>query len=344
MNELRACRTVTISAPFTYFGGKSLARQQVWAALGNPPNYVEPFAGSLAMLLGRQQPGKIETVNDNDAFITNFWRAISLDAAAVAEFVDWPVNETDLFARHSWLMRQSDTLKDRLHGDPDAYDAKIAGWWCWGACCWIGSGWCSGNGPWVWNGATLVDRRLHPDLNDAGQGVHRQLPRLSSAGQGVHRQPRGGRAARTAWLHGWFAALQDRLRCVRVCFGDWTRVLTPSVTTKNGVTGVFLDPPYTTANMDYSIGGVGGELAGAVRDWCLEHGADPLFRIVLCGHAGEHDALLDHGWSIMRWKPRPGYAIREAAKARSASETLWCSPHCLPDVTQQSGLFDSLVE
>ena len=43
----------TIAAPFPYFGGKSLACETVWAALGDPENYVEPFAGSAAMLLGR---------------------------------------------------------------------------------------------------------------------------------------------------------------------------------------------------------------------------------------------------------------------------------------------------
>ena len=36
----------------------------------------------------------------------------------------------------------------KLMGDPDYYDAKIAGWWLWGICQWIGSGWCSGQGPW----------------------------------------------------------------------------------------------------------------------------------------------------------------------------------------------------
>jgi site-specific DNA-adenine methylase len=35
-----------------------------------------------------------------------------------------------------------------------------------------------------------------------------------------------------------------RLRRVRVCCGDWTRVLGRSATECIGVTGVFLDPPY----------------------------------------------------------------------------------------------------
>jgi transcriptional antiterminator NusG len=51
--------------------------------LGDPENYVEPFAGSAAMLLGRPNVGKIETINDADGFVANFWRAVSLDAAEV---------------------------------------------------------------------------------------------------------------------------------------------------------------------------------------------------------------------------------------------------------------------
>jgi DNA adenine methylase len=42
----------TIAAPFPYFGGKSGACETVWKAFGTVDNYVEPFAGSAAMLLG----------------------------------------------------------------------------------------------------------------------------------------------------------------------------------------------------------------------------------------------------------------------------------------------------
>ena len=40
-------------APFVWFGGKRRVAPEVWAALGDVPNYIEPFAGSLAVLLGR---------------------------------------------------------------------------------------------------------------------------------------------------------------------------------------------------------------------------------------------------------------------------------------------------
>ncbi|HNK54539.1 MAG TPA: hypothetical protein PLB22_13430 [Ottowia sp.] len=318
----------TLAAPFPYFGGKSLACETVWDALGDPENYVEPFAGSAAMLLGRPNVGKVETINDADGFVANFWRAVSLDAAAVARHVDWPTNEADLFARHSWLVRHAAGLLERLHADPEYYDAKVAGWWCWGLCNWIGSGWCSGKGPWVHDGEKLVDGRQLPHLGDAGQGVNRKLPHLGDAGRG-----------RSAYIYEWFAALMDRTRGVRVAVGDWQRVLTDSVTVRHGLTGVFLDPPYTKGAMDYAAGGVGGKLADEVRAWCAKNGHDKRLRIVLCGHAGEHDGLLQAGWHTRAWTARKGYASTDEAVENSASETIWCSPHCVPERQKQEALF-----
>ena len=361
---------MSLAAPFPYFGGKSGAVAEVWAAFGEVQNYVEPFAGSAAMLLGAPAGKRIETINDADGFVANFWRAIAIDPDTVAHHADWPCNEADLFARHSWLMRQRDTLVERLYGDPEYHDAKIAGWWCWGSCNWIGSGWCSGTGPWIWHDGKIVDARKLPHLGDAGQGINRQLPHLGDAGKGINRQlPHLGNAGRginrqlphlgnagqginrklphlgnagkgrREFIFGWFADLHQRLRDVRVTCGDWSRVVRDSVTTRHGVTGLFLDPPYTKGAMDYAAGGVGGALADEVRAWCLANGADAQLRIVLCGHAGEHDALLAHGWSTRSWHARKGYALTEEAMGNTASETIWCSPHCVPEVLRQSDLF-----
>jgi site-specific DNA-adenine methylase len=355
----------TLAAPFPYFGGKALACESVWAAFGEVDNYVEPFAGSAAMLLGAPEGKRVETINDADGFVANFWRAVSHDAEAVAEYADWPCNEADLFARHSWLVRERQSLLDGLHSGPDWYDAKIAGWWCWGSCNWIGSGWCSGDGPWVHDGETLVDVRKLPHLGNAGQGVNRQLPHLGNAGQGVNRQlPHLGDAGqgvnrklphlsagrgvnrklhRGEYIREWFALLQARLRDVRVTCGDWQRVVKDSVTTRHGLTAVFLDPPYTKGEMDYAAGGVGGELADAVRSWCLHNGDIKALRIVLCGHAGEHDSLLNAGWRIQEWTARKGYAVTDEAVENSASETLWCSPHCVPHTPAIRDLFEEFA-
>lgn len=329
----------TLAAPFPYFGGKSLACSQVWQAFGDVRNYVEPFAGSAAMLLGAPEGMKfVATINDFDGFVANFWRAIAHAPDDVAHYADWPVNETDLFARHSWLVRQRETLNDRLHGDPEWFDAKIAGWWCWGACAWIGHGWCEGTGPWVRDGETIVDSRKLPHLGHAGKGINRGLPHLGDAGNGINRKlPHLGDAPddihpRTAFIKRWFRLLHDKLRDVRVASGDWSRVLGDSVTTKHGLTAVFLDPPYTKGDMDYGAGGMGQGIAYDVRAWCIANGSNDKLRIVLCGHAGEHDELLSHGWHIRTWTALSGFARTEEAVANRKSETLWCSPHCIPPI------------
>ena len=298
----------TLAAPFPYFGGKSGACEQVWQAFGAVDNYVEAFAGSAAMLLGAPDGKRIATINDADGFVANFWRAIAQDPEAVAHHADWPCNEVDLFSRHSWLVRQTGTLTERLHADPEWFDAKIAGWWCWGACNWIGSGWCSGTGPWIHDGEKIVDSRKLPHLGDAGKGHPRR-----------------------AYIMEWLGKLHDRLRDVRVTCGDWSRVVKDSVTTRHGLTGLFLDPPYTLGAMDYAVGGVGGDLATEVRAWCAANGQNQLLRIVLCGHAGEHDALIAQGWHTRKWTARKGYAITDEAVANSAGEMIWCSPHCMPE-------------
>ncbi|NBW12396.1 MAG: DNA adenine methylase [Caulobacteraceae bacterium] len=175
-------------SPYPYFGGKSRCAPQVWRALGNVTNYVEPFFGSGAVLLARpdahahnaQWPK--ETINDKDGMVSNFWRALQADPDAVAHHADWPVNENDLHARHWWLVNRLPHLTAQLEGDPDYFDAKAAGWWVWGMACWIGSGFCSGKGPWQ-----AVDGRL-VRLRNNGRGVNRQLPHLGNNGQGVNRQ------------------------------------------------------------------------------------------------------------------------------------------------------------
>jgi site-specific DNA-adenine methylase len=323
-----------MKAPFPWFGGKSRVSDIVWQRFGDVPNYVEPFAGSLAVLLGRPHDPKVETVNDLDCYLANFWRALSVDPHGVAEVADWPVNEADLSARHQWLVDQAE-FRERMKTDPEFYDAKIAGWWVWGICSWIGSGWCDakkyrGGDEWLGDAGQGVNRQL-PHLGSAGQGVNRQLPHLGDAGQGVNRQlPHLGDAGQGVNpLFDYFDQLAARLRRVRVCCGDWSRVLSPSVTEKHGVTGVFLDPPYTDGNMDYSVGGVGGDVSAAVREWAIANGDNPKLRIALCGYDGEH--AMPESWECVAWKANGGYGSRAAGQAleNSKRERIWFSPHCL---------------
>ena len=320
-------------APFPWFGGKRKVSSQVWAALGDVDNYVEPFGGSLAVLLERPHKGRrVETVNDADGYVANFWRALQADPEQVAHYADWPVNENDLFARHMWLVARKDTLLTDLHADPEFYDARVAGWWVWGICSWIGSGWCSGDGPW------LVDdgeARKLPHLGDAGRGVNRKLPHLGDAGRGVNRQlPHLGDAGRGVLAY--FLELATRLRYVRVCSGDWARTVTRGALAHGNQIGIFLDPPYLgDVRCNNLYGADDHYVANDVREWAIDHGDDPRFRIVLAGYTPEHDHLIPDAWRRVYWSSSSAYSTTAAAKRGDGNhvnrhkETLWLSPHCL---------------
>ncbi|MBP6733532.1 MAG: DNA adenine methylase [Chromatiaceae bacterium] len=335
-------------APFPYFGGKSKVADPVWRAFGTVSNYVEPFFGSGAVLLARPMPiNGPETINDFDGMVANFWRALQADPEAVADWADWPVNECDLHARHLWLVNRRPALTAALMADPAWYDAQTAGWWVWGLCSWIGSGWCSGQGPWQARDGKLVDTRQRPHLGNAGMGINRQLPHLGDAGMGINRKlPHLGDAGmginrKRQHLRATFSALADRLRAVRVCCGDWSRVTGDSVTVKHpGITGVFLDPPYAdTAGRDSDLYACDDEqVAHRVREWAIAHGDDPRLRIALCGYAGEH--VMPDTWTAHAWKTQGGYGAQGDGVGRinAAREVIWLSPHCLT-ARRQADLF-----
>lgn len=302
-----------LKAPFPYFGGKSLIAPRVWELFRDVCNYVEPFAGSLAVLLQRPTPFKgPETVNDYSCFVINAWRAIQADPKGLARLCARPVSEVNAEAEHFALVEGEDALRNLL-GSPEAYDLKRAAWWVRGCAEWIGSGYCGGHGPWKWS-------KKEGWVKHSGKGVNRQIS--STSGKGVHRQVPsisgvGEVELRVDWLLNWFSALSDRLVSVRIACGDWRRVLTRTPTVIQGKTGVFLDPPYEGTE---SVYGRKTEIAisAQVREWCAENGSNRLLSIVLCGRGTEHDDLLQCGYKRENWKTRGGYA-----KEGNGSEVIW---------------------
>ena len=329
--------------PYIWFGGKRAVAPIVWTALGDVGHYVEPFLGGAAVLLLRPHRPQLETVNDLDGFVPNFWRAVQAEPEALADAMDWPVTEIDLEARHRALCRQPDKAEflARVKHDPRYYDVQRAAWWCWGLCAWIGSGWCAGE-YFPEAQENSHGRGLGPNASKMpsvgrGEDVHRKQPHLGDTGRGVHRvgviEDATCAASREA-LRTWMQALADRLRRVRVCCGDWARICTDGATDHGREVGVFLDPPYA--------GDVGRDnniyreedltVSTRVRQWCLEHTDRPRYRIVLAGYEGEHDELEGHGWSVRAWKTRGGYANigrDQGGQANRARERLWLSPSCL---------------
>ena len=203
---------VVLKAPFPYPGGKSKIAPVVWQRFGDTPNYCEPFLGSAAVLLARPpfEGNRIETVNDADGHVANFFRALQADPDAVAYYADWPVSELDLHARGDWLYYRPSAREwvEQLRADPEFYDAKSAGWWAWFVSCWIGG---LPSIPEEANGATVYGQGGGPDgvyerlphLGDAGTGVARQVPHLGNAGKGVTRQrPHLGSGGQGNGVHG----------------------------------------------------------------------------------------------------------------------------------------------
>jgi DNA adenine methylase len=315
-----------LQAPFPWFGGKSRVADVVWRAFGDVKNYVEPFFGSGAVYLNAPEGKRVETVNDADGFVANFWRSVQHNPDAVAAWADWPVNETDLISRHSWLVTRKARLKYLLEGDPDFHDVKIAGWWLWGICNWIGSGWCAGEGPWINTGVDIVDARQLPHLS-AGQGVNRQLPHMDC--RGINHQV--GCGERTQFIWQWMNRLSARMRDTRVACGDWSRVVQSSCTFRHGLTGVFLDPPYGVEDACTTVYGEEMlDVAGKVRQWCIQNGGNPLLRIALCGYDTEHGELEQHGWSVHAWKTAGGYSSQNSkGNANCKRERIWFSPACV---------------
>lgn len=61
--------------PVPYFGGKLRLADQLVRLMPPHAHYVEPFCGSLAVLLAKP-PAAHETVNDLDGDLMNFWRVL----------------------------------------------------------------------------------------------------------------------------------------------------------------------------------------------------------------------------------------------------------------------------
>jgi len=338
-----------------WFGGKKHAAPAVWAALGDPSHYVEPFAGSLAVLL--QRPARAnrtyysETVSDVDGLLVNAWRGIQLHPDETAEAASWPVSEADLHARHLALLRwREEHQLEHLMGDPAWCDPVMAGWWLWGQSSWIGSGWCSGRGAWVLGEGGRIERgrggadRKRPHVGNNGRGVNHAGLREPGCGDEPEFHP-----MTMPELRAWMRYLSARLRHVRILNGDWTRACTNgvlrtlSVRRGEGIGGVFLDPPY--ADSAEREGNLythdSGTVAHDVREWAVEHGGDPALRIVLAGYEGEHEMPDD--WTAVEWfNPgflRGGMAQQGADGHQQKRERLWLSPHCLRSGARQQLLF-----
>ena len=347
-------------APFPYFGGKRNAAQIVWDAFGDVGHYVEPFCGSCAMLLSRPKmhTRRCETVNDADGMICNVWRALRDKPDETAAICADPVMEIELHARIAYVKeRMTRDFVAWLEGNPDHCDAKIAAYWIYATCASIGECWAD-DGPWRVVDGKLVNTRKLPHIGGMGRGINRELPHIGDMGHGINRKlphigdmGRGinrklphigdmghginrelphiggmGRGInRKERIRQYFRALAQRLESVRICCGDWRRIVNTPITifADQSTAGIFLDPPYTIGTELYAEA---QNVSGEVREWCKT--APKAARIALCGFDVDgHNELCSLGWTCVQGAAGgPGYNTDKTACKR---ERIWLSPSCI---------------
>lgn len=289
------------------FGGKSRVSKLVWSKFGKVDNYIEPFCGSMAILLGN--PNKsVETINDKDCMIVNFWKAVKANPEEVYNYANFPVSETELHARHLYLVNLITPEYIEKFLDSEFYDTKAAGYWVYGIAASIGNNWLKPKG-----------------LN--------ALPLLSTAGQSINRK--------NLDILKYFQELSNRVREVRMVCGDWKRILSPSVSfnncsiPKDGYCAVFLDPPYDQRGR-HKVYQYDENVFRDVEAWCLEHEDTPNLRIAICGYEGDYNLP---SWEKFHWKAQGGMSnISEnntQGKVNAKKETIWFNKQCLKGIENE---------
>ena len=349
-----------LKAPFPWYGGKGRWVNEILEMFGDIKVYSEPFAGSLAVLLGAP-PREREIICDTDGMVCNAWRAIRHDPEAVAFWADYPTIHQDLTARRYWLIDWRDANAERLSLEMEFYCPKAAGVWIWCLSNWIGA---SGDMlqahiakvPRVHDrgGApgTQVNRSeipfwdKRPKVYDSmgGTGVQVQVLNKNlrpytedSGGRGVQAQRvnLAGAIGDGSRLSGWMFALADRLSRVVVLNRDWTSAVTPIMlqqapTSPKPPVGIFLDPPYLLDNRRqsglYANDREENNPARAAYEWAIEHGE--AYRIAYA--CLEDDFPIPPGWTA-RYRTFGG--IRAEERRRNLDCVMF-SPAC--EAAQQS--------
>ena len=301
--------TQELYAPFSYFGSKRLWAPLIWKHLGNTDVYIEPFAGSLAVLLLRPWgPAQKEIACDTDGLVCNAWRAIQWNPEETAYWAEWPTIHQDLTARHRWLQEWRDAGgSSQVEADPEFFDPKVAGWWIWGASNWIGRGWC--------------------------QTQSAQIPHSSGSGTGISNQ----KVTRPSILN-WFKTLEHRLKRVVILNRSWETVLSSAVLGyPNQTKAIFFDPPYLSKEKTIYAKD-SPEAATASAKWAIKNGDQ--YRIAFAFEESTFSFPSD--W-IIEQRNFLGYR-RQAPRAsrKSSQDIVAFSPLCRERLATPRSLLDLL--
>ena len=282
-----------MKAPFPYYGNKRRHAPDIWARLGATKVYVEPFAGSLGVLLNRPRipNGGVEVVNDKNGHVANLWRSIKLHPDETARWADHPATDQDIRARVNHIKKHEHTLDQKLRDHPDACDPQLAGYWAYVV-------------------SSTVGARL---------GYSR--PVSGYLGVQDRTQPP---------LPEWVTHLANRLRYVKILAGDWRGATTSGVMQTERIAApyaAFLDPPYRTherCDSLYKSDAIdSNQTAEDSYEWAVEHGEDKRWRIAYCMHQG--DFPVPDGWTSLTYTFG---GIKREDRVHRRDEIMF-SPHCV---------------
>jgi DNA adenine methylase len=267
---------------FPYFGGKSKVAPLVWEHLGDPECYIEPFGGSLAVLLARPTTPKVEIAVDLDGLLVNFWRSVQREWPSMQTYLTGAVHEIDLRAKHQALIEARDVVTDKLAADPEWCNPMLAAWWWEGISSYLGSGF----------GHRPARQRPHIDRSLKGVWANRMTDE------------------KVEWV-------MRRLANVVLLSGDWSegwkRACTPAIVKRfHRGTGVFLDPPYADEERQKGLYAADGHLHDQVVAWALD--LPRHVRVVIAGYGDEYPEL--RGWQQVVWKAPNGYAQENNQRRR----------------------------
>lgn len=122
-----------LKPPFSYYGGKTTLAPKIAELLPPHEHYVEPFAGSLAVLLAKDISHG-ETVNDLDGDLVAFWRALRDQPAALERACAMTAHSREEYASACEdLTGMADLERARLVfvrlTQGRSHSMKPTGWW-----------------------------------------------------------------------------------------------------------------------------------------------------------------------------------------------------------------------
>lgn len=318
-----------LKAPFSYFGGKGKVADLVWSLLGNDiSRYFEPFAGSLAVLLARKREANVlynEIVNDLDCLLINVWRALKNASHEVALLCCDPSSQVLLWQRICYIVKNKDSLLEKMIKDDEYYDIKLAAYWIYCKCSEIA-------------GIEIDKIDVEEVYNSLNNGITKGRIQLLRGG-GIHSKcrsiynPYSITRCKLERISLWFSQIENVLENVKITCLDWKRLFNDGTHWQddcgNSNIGIFFDPPYSDTSRRKSLYRIDSyDIAKEVNDFCIKHANRKTYRIVLAGYEGEHNNLEDYGYVKYSWKAQGGYGNMNKDYENKHKERLWASASC----------------